>query len=146
MKILKNLSKNLCVLGLGAIIVLVLAVGFVYLQNNSLSIKPSDVWNPSGEEWIARWHECKSIDCNSDLMKKNDASMGARNFLKLNPTGFLKEFQEMGKIDLGMVENPNMANSNGTYYLLNGYPIIVDTYISEEETNPCDTSCFFENC
>ncbi len=126
---MKYFKKNLWVLG--TIFIILLIGGAIYLKDSSSSIKPSDVWNPSSESF-GKWQDCKSIDCNLDVMKNDNGSVGAKNFVKLHPDlGYLSDFKEMGKVDLGTVTNPNMANTNDTYFLLNGRPNLVDTFIAD---------------
>lgn len=86
-----------------------------------------------------KWHACESLDCISSLMKEENGSLEAINFTKLiyqensDNLGFLEQFQEMGKIDLGLVVFPNRVNTNEAYYLLNGSPLLVSTEISTVE-------------
>jgi len=100
------------------------------------AIGPSAVWDSEKcwPECIVKWHECKNLDCISGVMEQYGASSDAKNFTKLLPErGFLMQFQEMGKIDLGIVAFPDRANTNEEYYLLNGFPPLVGTGIKEEE-------------
>ena len=118
------------------LVAIILLIGWIiFSKESSLSIKPSDVWNPSGDEWIGKWQECKDYNCISDLMKSNNASSGSINLVKLLSDGtmysYLEDFKEMGKVDLGTVYSPDMANSNETYNLLNGNPVLVDTFVGE---------------
>lgn len=86
-----------------------------------------------------KWHACESLDCISNLMKEENGSPEAINFTKLiyqensGNLGFLEQFQEMGKVDLGLVVFPDRANTNEAYYLLNGSPLLVSTGISTVE-------------
>jgi len=101
------------------------------------NIGPSAVWNidKCWPECLTKWHSCKNLDCISDVMKQYGASLDARNFTTkiLLENGFLSDFQEMGKIDLGIVAFPDRANVNTAYYLLNGSPLVVSTEISQEQ-------------
>lgn len=67
-------------------------------------------------------------------MERYGGSSDARNFTKiLSERGYLNQFQEMGKIDIGIVFFPDRANTNEAYYLLNGSPVLVSTEISQKE-------------
>ena len=132
---MKNLKNNRWVVGL--IIVLVI-IGFVVWRdmkvpaNTLISIKSSSVWNPSNNDLITKWQKCESIECNLAIMKNDNASLEARNFVKLiTEKGYLSKFEEKGKVDLGMVVFPDRVNENEEYYLLNGFPITISTYVDE---------------
>jgi len=68
-------------------------------------------------------------------MKKYGASLDAINFTAniLADKGYLEQFQDMGKIDLGIVVFPDRANTNEAYYLLNGSPVLIPTEISQDD-------------
>ena len=102
-----------------------------------LLIGPTAVWDceEKREEWLEKWHGCEgNLDCISGVMKKYGASSDAINFTKLlSEPGFLYQFQEMGKIDIGIAAFPDRANTNEVYYLLNGSPPLISTEISQRE-------------
>lgn len=83
---------------------------------------------------IGKWQACENLDCITSFMKESGASSKSIAFTeflyKSNSNehvylGFLGEFKEMGKIDVGKVYLPNRANTNEVYYLLNGSPALV---------------------
>jgi hypothetical protein len=96
-------------------------------------IRPSAIWNCTSIECLEKWHGCESLDCILGIMEQYGASSDARNFTNLLSESYLSEFQEKGKIDLGIVAFPNRANTNEAYYLLNGSPPLVSTEISQKE-------------
>jgi len=83
---------------------------------------------------VEKWHNCGSLDCVTNVMEQYNASSGAIDFTtKLgSDLGYLNQFQEMGKIDLGTVVFPFRANTNEAYYLINGSPILISTEISQD--------------
>lgn len=102
----------------------------------SASIGPTAIFSNVDME---KWQACKDIDCIAGLMKESGASSDSINFTKLLYKsssnehvylGFLGEFQETGKIDVGRVYLPNRVNTNEIYYLLNGSPALVSTEIN----------------
>ncbi len=108
----------------------------VKLTPQSKEIGPTAVWDCLGIECLEKWHGCESLDCISGIMKQYGASSDAINFTKLlSERGYLEQFQEMGKIDLGVVAFLDRVNTNEAYYLLNGFPSFISTEISEESIN-----------
>lgn len=74
-------------------------------------------------------------------------SPDAKNFIKLlsedaqneSGNGYLQQFQEMGRVDLGTVFFPSRANFNAEPYLLNGNPLLVRvTAIPEKDDEEID--------
>jgi len=97
-------------------------------------IGPTTVWDCVGIECLEKWHGCESLDCISGVMEQYGASSDAITFTKLlSERGYLNQFQEMGKIDLGVVAFPNRVHTNEAYYLLNGSPLLVSAEISQKE-------------
>jgi hypothetical protein len=108
---------------------------FRFLEE-SKEIGPTTIWDcVKIEGCLEKWHNCENSDCISSLMEQYGASVEAINFTTriLSDRGYLQQFQEVGKIDLGVVFFPDRANTNAEYYLLNGSPVIVPTGISQDE-------------
>ena len=85
---------------------------------------------------LDEWHNCATdLNCAVNVMKKYGASLDAINFTAniLADKGYLEQFQDMGKIDLGIVVFPDRANTNEAYYLLNGSPVLIPTEISQDD-------------
>ena len=101
-------------------------------------IGASAVWKPpSLKEWLEDWHRCKEINCVLGIMKEYGASEDAITFSKFLfgktlEKGFLGQFQEMGRVDLGRVTFPDRVNTNDVYYLINGFPCLVSTELDLE--------------
>lgn len=95
----------------------------------------ASVWRPVENQaaWSA-WQGCNGLDCVLAYMKKSGAGIESMNFVrKLNGEGYLAAFKETGHVDLGRVEFPTLANTNGAFVLLNGSPLFVSTELKYNE-------------
>lgn len=102
----------------------------------------ASVWSSVNEDerWTA-WQGCfeapNRLDCILARMNKSGASEDSMNFVKEfsargGGDGWLNEFQERGRVDLGLVNFPYRANTNEMYVLLNGTPSFVSTELSQD--------------
>jgi hypothetical protein len=67
-------------------------------------------------------------DCLTQVMKRNGASPEALEVNKLlDGDGYLREFNRLGKVSLGVVEFPLRANTNEAAVLLGGKPALVSS-------------------
>ncbi|MFZ3054534.1 MAG: hypothetical protein WA091_00930 [Minisyncoccales bacterium] len=94
-------------------------------------IGPSAVWS-SFQESLGKWPTCYDSECVYKTMEQFGASPDAVAFSRLlSERGFLDEFTEMGRIDLGEVTFIGRVNSMQQYYLINGSPILISTEIKD---------------
>lgn len=106
-------------------------------------IGPTAVYGSPG---IAGWQKCTTLDCITGVMEQTGASSEAINFTvnfsafrepqnenDYGIYGYLEKFQEMGKVDLGIITYPDRANTNSEYCLLNGSPSVIFTAIDKDE-------------
>lgn len=109
-------------------------------QDNLGEISQSSAWN--GLEDCGKYSSEMWVNCNQECFYKNIQQCGASqevlSFSKLfSEEAYLKEFKEMGKVDLGIISFPNRPDIKEEYCLLNGkpsliLPIIYEEFLSEE--------------
>jgi hypothetical protein len=95
----------------------------------------ASVWSPKEADpaWLQAWQECNDIDCVLEYMKKSGASEESMQFTKkigeevFGVLGYLDNFEEKGRVDLGSVFLPTRANTNGALVFLNGSPSLVSS-------------------
>jgi hypothetical protein len=94
----------------------------------------------ASEAWTD-WRDCsmlfdtlKELNCALEKMKQSGASQESMDFVRElaerkegEGIGWLGEFREMGRVDLGSVEFPFRANTNTAFFLLNGSPSLIST-------------------
>lgn len=101
----------------------------------------SAVWNSISEsKAYTIFQDCRTntndrlneLNCDLAKMKQSGASQEAMSFVKQftapeESIGWLSEFKEKGRVDLGVLQFANRANTNDAYVLLNGNPSLVST-------------------
>jgi hypothetical protein len=119
-----------------------LSASLIFLSSlclpDTASIGPQAVWRPSTERIRITMQKCGSAhppslnDCFLTEMRVSGASPEAVAFSRrLNEStkgliGFLHDFRETGKVDIGYVEYVFRANENLACFLVNGVPPLVD--------------------
>lgn len=123
---------------IGIVIVLVAFTGFtvapdqrVGAQKNTPVVGPQALWQPGMQIMQSIRQECGSApnfgECFVSQMRKSGASPQAVAFTKLTGnTGYLRDFHEMGRIDVAYVNYPFRANENQGCLLVNGTPHVLD--------------------
>lgn len=113
----------------------VLLAGLMGTASASSSLySSSSVWKVNDQQAFTALMSCDTTAsaCVAKKMKQLGASAGALKFsAALKNEGYLAQFQEKGKVDLGAVIYPFRANTNTSYVLLNGQPSLVSTEITK---------------
>ena len=119
-----------------------LSVSLMFLSSTCLpgtaGVGQRAVWRPSTEKIGSIMRKCGNGSppnlnaCFLAEMKASGASPEAVAFSRqLNENtkgliGFLRDFREVGKVDVGYVEYLFRANENLAYYFVNGIPALID--------------------
>lgn len=101
--------------------------------NTSVYSKAS-VWKVNDQQAFTTLMSCDTAAsaCVVKKMQQLGASPEALSFsATINYAGYLAQFQEKGKVDLGSVVYPFRANTNTAYVLLNAQPNIINTEIAQ---------------
>jgi hypothetical protein len=102
-------------------------------DDKSSSIGPGAIFHPEAN-FLKIFHtRCDSLqypkfgECFVSVMKGSGASSQALAFSRLiDNTGYMRDFREMGKIDVAYVTYPFRANENEGFCLVNGTPLLID--------------------
>ena len=104
---------------------------FSIVPRGQKEIGPSSVWS-NFQESLGKWPTCYDSECVYKTMEQFGASSDAVAFSRLLPErGFLDEFTEMGRVDLGEVTFIGRVNSMQQYYLINSSSTLIPVEIKD---------------